>query len=63
MVGAFAKQLLCLYRWLFGNQLADTFQAGLMIFALLLLPIVTYMSLGVGVEEFTAIVESARPRL
>ncbi|WP_420002297.1 sodium/proline symporter PutP [Acinetobacter sp. LF10] len=39
----------------------DTFQAGLMIFALLLLPIVTYMSLGVGVEEFTAIVESARP--
>lgn len=39
----------------------DTFQAGLMIFALLLLPIVTYMSLGIGAEEFTALVETARP--
>ena len=39
----------------------DTFQAGLMIFALLLLPIFTYMSLGINSEEFTALVETTRP--
>ena len=38
----------------------DTFQAGLMIFALLLAPIMTYMALG-DTQQFTQIIEAARP--
>ncbi|MEC8567794.1 MAG: sodium:proline symporter, partial [Pseudomonadota bacterium] len=61
MLGAFATiGYVCIGGFL-AISWTDTFQAGLMIFALLLLPIVTYMSLGIGAEEFTAIVESARP--
>ncbi|CAM4337554.1 sodium/proline symporter PutP [Acinetobacter pragensis] len=39
----------------------DTFQAGLMIFALLLAPIMTYMAIGDNLEQVTAVVESVRP--
>ncbi len=38
----------------------DTFQAGLMIFALLLAPIMTYLALG-DTTNFTQIIETARP--
>lgn len=38
----------------------DTFQAGLMIFALLLAPIMTYLALG-DTTHFTQIIETARP--
>lgn len=38
----------------------DTFQAGLMIFALLLAPIMTYLALG-DTHQFTQIIETARP--
>ena len=39
----------------------DTFQAGLMIFALLLTPVVTYLSLGNHAQEISVLLESARP--
>ena len=39
----------------------DTFQAGLMIFALLLTPIVTYLALGNHAQEVSVLLESARP--
>lgn len=39
----------------------DTFQAGLMIFALLLLPVITYLSLDTNTIEFAALIESVRP--
>ena len=39
----------------------DTFQAGLMIFALLLAPIMTYMAIGDHAQQVTAVVESVRP--
>ena len=39
----------------------DTFQAGLMIFALLLAPIVTYLAIGDHAQSFTVLIENARP--
>ena len=39
----------------------DTFQAGLMIFALLLAPIMTYLALGDNAQQLTTVVESVRP--
>lgn len=39
----------------------DTFQAGLMIFALLLAPIMTYLALDVHREHVTVLIETARP--
>ncbi|RKG34134.1 sodium/proline symporter PutP [Acinetobacter tianfuensis] len=39
----------------------DTFQAGLMIFALLLAPIMTYLALGDNAQQLSATVESVRP--
>ncbi|WP_180110960.1 MULTISPECIES: sodium/proline symporter PutP [unclassified Acinetobacter] len=40
----------------------DTFQAGLMIFALLLTPIITYLALGDNSQNLAAILETARPQ-
>ena len=39
----------------------DTFQAGLMIFALLLAPVMTYLAIGENAQQVTQIVESVRP--
>lgn len=39
----------------------DTFQAGLMIFALLLAPVMTYLAIGENAQQVSVIVESARP--
>ncbi|MDV2468200.1 sodium/proline symporter PutP [Acinetobacter chinensis] len=39
----------------------DTFQAGLMIFALLLTPIMTYLALGDNSTHFAGLIEQARP--
>ena len=39
----------------------DTFQAGLMIFALLLAPIMTYLAIGENATQVTTIIETARP--
>ena len=39
----------------------DTFQAGLMIFALLLAPIVTYLAIGDHAQSVTVLIENARP--
>lgn len=39
----------------------DTFQAGLMIFALLLAPIMTYIAIGDNAQQLTTIIETARP--
>jgi sodium/proline symporter len=39
----------------------DTFQAGLMIFALLLAPIMTYIAIGENVQQVTTVIESVRP--
>lgn len=40
----------------------DTFQAGLMIFALLLTPIFAYLALDTHAQDFTIILEAARPQ-
>ena len=40
----------------------DTFQAGLMIFALLITPIITYLALGDNSQNLAAILETARPQ-
>lgn len=39
----------------------DTFQAGLMIFALLLTPIMTYLAIDGNAAQFTVLLETARP--
>ena len=39
----------------------DTFQAGLMIFALLLAPIMTYIAIGENAQQLTTVIESVRP--
>ncbi|OTG64902.1 sodium/proline symporter [Acinetobacter sp. ANC 4470] len=39
----------------------DTFQAGLMIFALLLAPIMTYIAIGENAQQVTTVIESVRP--
>ena len=39
----------------------DTFQAGLMIFALLLAPIMTYIAIGDNAQQVTTVIESVRP--
>ena len=39
----------------------DTFQAGLMIFALLLAPIMTYIAIGDNAQQLTTVIETARP--
>src|SRR5690606_32025618 len=39
----------------------DTFQAGLMIFALLLAPVMHYLAIGENAQQVSVIVESARP--
>lgn len=39
----------------------DTFQAGLMIFALLLAPIMTYLAIGENLQQVSVMVESVRP--
>ena len=39
----------------------DTFQAGLMIFALLLAPIMTYIAIGDNAQQLTTVIESVRP--
>ncbi|EZQ12482.1 sodium/proline symporter PutP [Acinetobacter sp. Ver3] len=39
----------------------DTFQAGLMIFALLLAPVMTYLAIGENAQQVSVIVESAHP--
>lgn len=39
----------------------DTFQAGLMIFALLLTPIMAYMAIGDHSQQFATMIETARP--
>ncbi len=40
----------------------DTFQAGLMIFALLLTPIMTYLAIDGNAAQFTVLLETARPQ-
>ncbi|WP_180145842.1 sodium/proline symporter PutP [Acinetobacter sp. YH12052] len=40
----------------------DTFQAGLMIFALLITPIITYLALGDNSQNLAAVLETARPQ-
>lgn len=61
MLGAFATiGYVCIGGFL-AISWTDTFQAALMIFALLLLPIITYLSLDAGAAEFAALVETARP--
>ena len=39
----------------------DTFQAGLMIFALILTPIMAYLALGDHTQQFSMLIETARP--
>ncbi len=39
----------------------DTFQAGMMLFALLLTPIFAYLAIGDGEQQFTQLIDSARP--
>lgn len=40
----------------------DTFQAGLMIFALLLTPVIAYLSLGTNSHDMAVLLETARPQ-
>ncbi|NEU36638.1 sodium:proline symporter, partial [bacterium LRH843] len=40
----------------------DTFQAGLMIFALLLTPIMTYLAIDGNAAQFSVLLETARPQ-
>ncbi|OTG82610.1 sodium/proline symporter [Acinetobacter sp. ANC 5054] len=40
----------------------DTFQAGLMIFALLITPVITYLSLGSNSQDIGVLLEAARPQ-
>ncbi len=61
VIGAMATILYVCIGGFLAISWTDTFQAGLMIFALLLTPIITFLALGDNSQQVSVILESARP--
>ena len=61
IIGAMATILYVCIGGFLAISWTDTFQAGLMIFALLLTPIITFLALGDNSQQVSVILESARP--
>ncbi len=61
VIGAVATILYVCIGGFLAISWTDTFQAGLMIFALLLTPIITFLTLGDNSQQVSVILESARP--
>ncbi|MCO8069246.1 sodium/proline symporter PutP [Acinetobacter lwoffii] len=61
VIGAMATILYVCIGGFLAISWTDTFQAGLMIFALLLTPIITFLALGDNSQQVNVILESARP--